>query len=275
MHGSHFPSLRTASDNPHPESEVRLSVRGLEGSGGGFTADTMVRAAWSIVAARSTGSSEALFRATVTRRESIDIVPVRVSLDWESSISQLLQGVQRQAAEMAPFQQTGLQRIRRMSDEAALGCAFQTLLNVQPAVDVSGNQTRHRQSLGMCAMVIECRPETNGAHTICVRFDSDVVGQAQAARIAHHLEHVLGLLSTISSEERLQDVAVISQQDLDDIWSWNTTVPEPVEACVHDLISRQAYEQPFASAIDACDGTLTYGKLDELSTRLAYQLIAD
>ncbi|KFY99001.1 hypothetical protein V500_01494 [Pseudogymnoascus sp. VKM F-4518 (FW-2643)] len=66
----------------------------------------------------------------------------------------------------------------------------------------------------------------------------------------------------------------ISQQDLHDIWTWNATVPEAVDACVHDLISERTEQQPDAPAICAWDGELTYRELDELSTRLAHQLVS-
>ncbi|KFY16870.1 hypothetical protein V492_01041, partial [Pseudogymnoascus sp. VKM F-4246] len=65
----------------------------------------------------------------------------------------------------------------------------------------------------------------------------------------------------------------ISEQDLHDIWTWNATVPEAVDACVHDLIAERTAQQPDAPAICAWDGDLTYHELDELSTRLAHQLV--
>lgn len=63
----------------------------------------------------------------------------------------------------------------------------------------------------------------------------------------------------------------VKEEDLRKIWSWNATVPESVEACVHDLITeRMLLEAP---AVCAWDGELTYGELDTLSSRLAYHLV--
>ncbi|KAK1912795.1 hypothetical protein P3342_004731 [Pyrenophora teres f. teres] len=60
---------------------------------------------------------------------------------------------------------------------------------------------------------------------------------------------------------------------LKEIWRWNTTVPEAIEKCVHDLFAEQAKAHPDASAVCAWDGELTYRELDELSSKLAAHLV--
>ncbi|KAK2865448.1 NRPS [Arthroderma sp. PD_2] len=59
----------------------------------------------------------------------------------------------------------------------------------------------------------------------------------------------------------------------DGTWTWSPIVPETVEACVHSLIKRIAWDKPAAPAICSWDGNLTYLQLDQLSSRLAYQLV--
>jgi non-ribosomal peptide synthetase component F len=64
-----------------------------------------------------------------------------------------------------------------------------------------------------------------------------------------------------------------SEQDLIDIWKWNGPVPRSADStCVLRLIKEKVREQPGATAIDAWDGTLTYGELDDLSTQVANHL---
>ncbi|KAJ6784263.1 hypothetical protein PWT90_03904 [Aphanocladium album] len=65
----------------------------------------------------------------------------------------------------------------------------------------------------------------------------------------------------------------ISDSDLERIWGWNATVPEPVYQCVHDLIAEVTSRQPKAEAICAWNGSLTYEQLDIYSTRLAHHLM--
>ncbi|CAE7021454.1 hypothetical protein PTNB85_02491 [Pyrenophora teres f. teres] len=65
----------------------------------------------------------------------------------------------------------------------------------------------------------------------------------------------------------------LTDRCLEDIWSWNTTVPGAVGKCVHELFMEQAKSRPDVPAICAWDGELTYGELDALSTKLADHLI--
>ncbi|KAG9191728.1 ATP-binding cassette, subfamily B (MDR/TAP), member 1 [Alternaria panax] len=65
----------------------------------------------------------------------------------------------------------------------------------------------------------------------------------------------------------------ITDRCLEKIWSWNSTVPEAIEKCVHDLFAEQAKARPDAPAVCAWDGELTYGELDALSSKLAGHLI--
>ncbi|KAM3478016.1 hypothetical protein MY5147_002412 [Beauveria neobassiana] len=65
----------------------------------------------------------------------------------------------------------------------------------------------------------------------------------------------------------------ISTSDLERIWGWNATVPEPVNRCVHDLIAKVTSRQPTAEAICSWDGSMTYKQLDTYSTRLAHYLV--
>ncbi|CAN9330998.1 unnamed protein product [Alternaria alternata] len=60
---------------------------------------------------------------------------------------------------------------------------------------------------------------------------------------------------------------------LEEIWSWNSAVPQATERCIHELFAEQAKARPDAPAVCAWDGELTYGELDALSTKLAAYLV--
>ncbi|PHH84108.1 hypothetical protein CDD83_2462 [Cordyceps sp. RAO-2017] len=280
IQGSHFPALKTTGGRACPDSRVELAMPGLDWTAqGDLAAGSVARAAWSVVTARGMGSSETSFGAVVDSRDAAAVVPVRIQLDWEATADKLVRDVQRQAVDMAPFAHTGLERIRRIGDEAALACDFKTLLVVRPA---AGQPSAHGavvdsqadwQGLGAFAVVVEVRPEADGAHA-CISFDAESLSRAQAERVLHQFEHVLRqLLAPGRAEVRLRDLTVVSRRDLDDVWTWNAALPERVEACVHDLIEVKARAQPLAPAIDAWDGALTYGQLGELSSRLACLLV--
>lgn len=278
IQGSHFPTPKAATYQPQPDKEVRMRLREPEWANrGGFAAATVLRATWSILTTRILGSNEALFGATATNHD--ELLPVRISIDSEATVTDLLEAVQLQASKMAAFEKSGLQRIRSISEEASFGCDFQTLLHVTDQLS-SEPERRHsthvhefQQGSSTYAMIIECHLE-HSETDIVIQYDSNVIGELQATRISQQFEHVLHqLLHLDLREEKLKTLTVATPHDISDIWTWNSTVPEPVEACVHELIIQRAREQPLALATSAWDGNLTYKQLLELSTNLARELV--
>ncbi|KFY99119.1 hypothetical protein V500_01452 [Pseudogymnoascus sp. VKM F-4518 (FW-2643)] len=295
-----FPALPTPTYQPVADSTLRHHIAELEWPRNDITASTVVRVAWSILAARYTGSSEVVFGATVTGRQAavpgiermsgptIATVPVRVVLDWEQRVEQLQQQVQAQAVEMTAFEQLGLPAIRSISQDTEQGSQFQTLLVVQPTL----RQDERRGDKGLFQLTASDADDTNGLNAfttyavmmVCelqargmqleISFDSEVVESKQVRRMAQQLECVLRQVCVEEQgSAKLRDIETVSQQDLRDIWTWNATVPEVVDACVHDLIAERTAQQPDAPAVCAWDGELTYRELDKLSTRLAHQLV--
>lgn len=65
----------------------------------------------------------------------------------------------------------------------------------------------------------------------------------------------------------------VSEQDLDQIWTWNASIPPPVEGCVHDLIQEIARSQPDALAVCAWDGDFTYSQLNDLANEVAHRIL--
>ena len=64
----------------------------------------------------------------------------------------------------------------------------------------------------------------------------------------------------------------ITEQEEDQIWSWNERLPPTPQLTITQVFSRQVQDSPDAPAVDAPDGTLTYAELDKHSTRLACHL---
>jgi non-ribosomal peptide synthetase component F len=65
-----------------------------------------------------------------------------------------------------------------------------------------------------------------------------------------------------------------SPADKEQIFSWNVTVPDSYEHCVHDLIKARVLKDPDHVAICSWDGELSYGELDDLSSQLSSYLVA-
>ncbi|KAJ5198317.1 non-ribosomal peptide synthetase [Penicillium cinerascens] len=266
-----------------------------------FTPTTFVRAAWAIVQASRTNSSEAIFGVTVSGRQgalagiehlagpTIATVPVRVQVDWTGSISQLLESVQCQAADMIPFEQTGLQHIRRINDETRAACGFQSLLVIQPKDKKSGNTDKRpflsniqdtsnlmdERDSGTYALEIECELSSSGLR-VQIDFDSNVIPSGDVEEIIDELQHVVRQLASFNDDTQRSNAPIASvvtpTKSMSQVSEWNAQSSPPVEETVHSVIEKRARESPQAMAICAWDGEITYHQLDELSSRLAGHL---
>lgn len=298
-----FPALPSTTYEPIADQVISHRIEQLEWPESDYTPATVIKAGWSLLTARYTASSEAVFGATVMGRQAavpdieqmigptIATVPIRVILSWKNRVHELLEQIQKQAVEIAAFEQIGLQSIRRIDHEIERGSQFQTLLNIEPLHEAVPKQTilsempintmdkmeQDGDELGRFnsyALLLECRLQMNGL-ALEISFDSNVVDVKQAQRIAQNFEQMLRQICTPECQtKQLGEIQSISKQDLYDIWSWNINVPEAADTCVHDLIANMAQAQPGALAICAWDGDLSYEEFDKLSTEFAYQLAA-
>ncbi|KAG6008109.1 NRPS protein, partial [Claviceps maximensis] len=298
-----FPELPSPRYEPRSDQMAVHSIAQLQWPNlTGVTASTTLRAAWSILNSCYTNTNDTVFGVTVSGRQAavrgvdqmtgptIATVPVRINLNMSSTIAEFLLQVQAQSIEMTAFEQTGLQRIRRQSPEAERACDFQTLLVIQPAADekekhvcdgifVSASNGElwpqvedQMVEFRTYPLSLECQLQDDGV-VVSTRFDSAVVSNGQVDLLLRQLEHVLRLLCDGESHQTtLEDIKLVGDEDLDQMWRWNAVVPEPAGALVHELIDAVTRQQPEAQAICAWDGDWTYAELDNLSNQLAYVL---
>ncbi|KAK8131361.1 Acetyl-CoA synthetase-like protein [Apiospora sp. TS-2023a] len=91
---------------------------------------------------------------------------------------------------------------------------------------------------------------------------------------------VLGTLSHILSDAltspnvAVRDLEPCSYGDQQIIRQVTSRVSPVAKVCVHDLILKQCRLHPGRMAVCGWDGDLTYGELDDLSSRLAHHLVA-
>lgn len=67
----------------------------------------------------------------------------------------------------------------------------------------------------------------------------------------------------------IQSCMAPTRHDLDSIWRWCHKLPPTHEFCMQEMVAEQAKRHPEKVAIDAWDGTLTYGQIERYSTSLA------
>lgn len=259
----------------------------------------VVWAAWSIVVAKYTGTSDFVINVAVMERNApaaykergtstaFTTGQIRVALDWGASVETLLHQLQIQGEKIVAFEQSGLQSIQRINVELEHNSKFQILLVVPPvqvedaeqrfssaaADDKTDEGTVKMDAISTYALVLLCQSQNQDLH-LQISFDSNRVESTLVERMAQRFEHILRQLCAKEYHiTKVKDIETVSQQDLLNIWQWNAKVPSAVEMCVHDLIAETTRRQPKATAICAWDGELTYEQLDELSTRLSLHLV--
>ncbi|KAG6038310.1 putative NRPS-like protein biosynthetic cluster [Claviceps citrina] len=150
-----FPVPPTLDYSPHPDALMQLDMDNLTWPQSDITIPTVIRTAWALLQATHTGRNDVVYGATVTGRQAvvpginriigptIATVPVRVFLDWNATTAgTLFSTMQSQALESVPFEQMGLQNIRKLGEDAEIACSFQMLLVIQPDEDKGGGPRR-------------------------------------------------------------------------------------------------------------------------------------
>lgn len=74
-------------------------------------------------------------------------------------------------------------------------------------------------------------------------------------------------------QQLITQLDLFTQRDFEQIRIWNSTFPDKIDSCVHDLLLQHAIESPHSPALCSWDGNLTYDELDKISKRLAYHFI--
>ena len=295
--GSMFPALPTPMYQPRAEASMKHEAVLTRRPQSNITTSTIIRAAWSILVARLTGSSDTVFGATVTGRNApvpgveemmgptISTVPIRVRVDRGLLLTEFLDKVQAQAVDMIPFEHTGLQNIRQIGADAQAACAFQTLLVIQPeGEDKAGAKAtdslfgvrdfaKDQSYFNTYAVMLVCSLGQDGRWSVEASFDRSVIDAAQAERLLAQFAWVVQQLCLQEDTRLVGEVECMSEKEKGEIWEWNEAVPDAVDALVHQLIEQQVHLQPRSPAVCSWDGELTYGELNQLSSTLAAHLV--
>lgn len=255
----------------------------------GFTTAILLRAAWSLILAQYSSSTDLVLGVTQAGRDvplrgiekclgpTLSTVPVRVSINYQETVAEFLTRLQNEFVEMIPFQHTGLQHIKRISQQCAEVCNFHNLLVVQPAVEEDSSfLTRHDsrnagEELGF-GLLMECYLGV-GEINLHAGFDTNVILGPQVSRILCQLEDIFQQLSRQNNQSLpLGRIDMFSSRDSQDLVSWNGELSEPTNNCMHWMVERQALGRPDAPAVDSWDAQFTYGELDRYASRLARHL---
>ncbi|KAI1275329.1 hypothetical protein F5Y07DRAFT_409348 [Xylaria sp. FL0933] len=296
LNAAQFPVLPYADYSPTPNQSFSHSVTNLPLSKGDCTLTTIIQLAWAVVVSHYTDSDDVVFGVTSDGRSAavdgiaevtgptIATVPLRVLLDSNKTVADSLQELQDRTIAMVPFLQSGLHNIRRISEDTAKGCRFQSQLVVQPpgvtsGIDLRGIAKAEQENLedykafSNYAFVMLCHMEEGSNNLlIWVNYDSGIIQKREAQRLVEQFHNVLYQLF-VKQSLSIREVEVISKEDMAQLAIWHGQLPSATSEALHNLVLEHCHNCPDAEAICSWDGKLTYRQLEDLSARLAQHLL--
>ena len=287
-----YPTLPNPRYEPTASTSLTRAITFSRLPQSGIGTSTIIRAAWGLVLSKYTGSIDVSFGglssgryAPIARVEeivgpTIAAVPIRMVIDNELTVLEFLLKIQTQMTDMIPWEQYGLQRIKRIGPELQTACNFHSLLVIHPTpptseqadLDVAKSLDKSFRDFRTYALTLSCSLTSTGALVNGV-FDPAVVGPIQLKRILGFFETICQVLALGDTATRICDVGLITDSDRAEIEQRNTAPPPALNRTVHGLFEEQAANQPTAPAVCSWDGDFTYEELDHWANRLAHHLV--
>ncbi|KIA75709.1 nonribosomal peptide synthase [Aspergillus ustus] len=288
------PRTHKELDNTSKRNVQRANVSISRAPGAsGLTISELIRAAWAIVLSVHTANEDVCFGEILMGRNIsmpgitdvagpvLTTVPVRLAVNNKLPLTQYLHDVRQTAASMIHHQHSGLQRIQKLSSDAALACNFQNLLVIQ-SNDVQLNKdiwsTQDFEVRGdflTYPLVVECTL-SNSDLLVHAYHDELALDNWHTERLIGQFTFVLEQLLHVSQENSITvgDIDVASPSDKREIALWNQRQVTCVDRCAHDIIREQALRQPQAPAICSWDGGLTYQEMIDVALPFARYLVS-
>ncbi|KAG6242263.1 D-lysergyl-peptide-synthetase subunit 1, partial [Claviceps purpurea] len=289
----HFPAPSSLDYKPQPCAAMTVSVPLVNSPRRNVTLATEIQFAWAMTVYTYTGCKDVIFglissgrAAPVAQIESMlgptfASTPLRVSIDPQGKLGEALDDLQYTIVEQSMFVHFGAQAIRQLGPNAAAACNFQTVLAVETAGPDTGVEEgswftgydflSDLASFSSHALTLRCKLSAKGVEINAV-YDKAVVDERQMGRILAQFEHIL---TEIHSNETIHDdigsLDKLSRSDWRELQAWNSDLPPPHPKGLGaaQVIQEKCQAQPDATAIDAWDGSVTYGELERRAEKLA------
>ncbi|MDP8909370.1 MAG: amino acid adenylation domain-containing protein [Chloroflexota bacterium] len=254
------------------------------------TVNTLLQSAWAILLHRYSRETEVVFGATRACRHSafpdademvglfINTLPLRVRLDPEAPLGELLKDVRAQQVELREHEHTPLAKVQGWSDVPRGTPLFETILvyeeraldTVLRTLEVDGARLEfayHGQTNYPLTLV------AYGDDEMLVRLESDRrrLDDAPASRV---LDHFVTLLTAMPGhgERKLHELPLLPEGERIALESPGVAAGLGGAGCLHARFEERARSAPDRVAV-VCDGeSLTYGELDRRANALALRL---
>jgi hypothetical protein len=284
--------LPSGPEEPNPSHEIHHVFSIGKRQGADITTATVLRAAWALLVGSYSNNTDVIFASTVSGRTcplpEIDLVngptvatvPVRVKYSPNDKIADYLRAVQQQGSDMAPYEHDGLQNIREWCPKTSASLAFQNLFVVQlqsPWRDATERLqlqpvTPDMSGFFTYATNIECTLSATDVE-VAAHFDPSIISEKQMSTLLNQFKHTVQQLLSAPDNLRLEDLNMISPEDLLALHQWNQNLSPPCPWTLHDVVLETAARYSDNRAVEASDGTFTYSELESLSKSLAQDLL--
>ncbi|KAF2421107.1 acetyl-CoA synthetase-like protein [Tothia fuscella] len=259
---------------------------------GGFTAATIVQAAWSLLIGVHTNRTDVCAGMVLNGRTApiqdieniagptLATVPFRVQFTKDQPLTSMLEAIQQHSIELIEFQHIGLRNLSLQVGKEAVSWDFDTILGIQSAVSKKVGRLFGHRKLSYFnvdrALLLECYIGPDGCK-FHATYNKNALPKNRMRQLLDQFAHLIHNVcaAAIVPYSKVSDVELISPTDLKQIMTWNNNgiIPKATEMCIHTLFEQRVKMQPTAPAVCAWDGNLTYEELDNYSGRLATHLV--
>ncbi|KAM5362861.1 hypothetical protein ACJZ2D_012310 [Fusarium nematophilum] len=261
------------------------------------TAPTLMQLVWALVLRMYTADSQVVFGYLASGRDApVDNIQDAVGpfisilvhfLDFERegglSITDMLKKIQVRSARSISHQGSSLAEI-----QSALGLPGNSLL-FNSGISFMPKWTKEMQLRDKSALlfdqvashdptefdislIVETGDDGVDGMSISIDYRTATIGRGHATNVAASFNYILSQMVRDPSTH-LSQISGISDRDAEQIWSWSKVLTAPLEKCLHEIFIENAVAHPEREAISSWDGSMSYGQLHELSTRLARHLV--
>ncbi|KAF2089769.1 acetyl-CoA synthetase-like protein, partial [Saccharata proteae CBS 121410] len=257
-----------------------------------LTLSDLLKTVWAVVLHAYTGSESPIFGYLSSGRgeEHADMLgvftniqPCATQLSSTQSVHELLKRIQNDSIDQMPHRECPLADIvhsiatidtsqdglfnTAMSLQRTLSGEENSSLSVKVTREMDPTEVSPQYTATFLAYV------TGNDVKLEVEYWTSRIPRAQALNVAATVSKVLESI-VMNPDSTIGQLNLLSRKDKTNLLQWNRTLSSsvPVDSCIHEIMEQVFVEQPDAPAVNAWDGKLTYGELDQLSWKLAGHL---
>jgi amino acid adenylation domain-containing protein/non-ribosomal peptide synthase protein (TIGR01720 family) len=289
-----LPALNDGKTCPREPGSVEITVSDSERAfsyckQNGVTLSNVLQLAWALVLHLYVGTFDVSFGVVASGRDIpvknideavgcfVNMLITRLTFSDETTVKQLLEVLQTDSVNALEHQGCSLAAVQH---ELQLPSIFNTAFTFQrrqisrdPEETTLVYENMEAEDAGEYTITINA-DVTDESISVDFGFRKDKLCESQARNIADTFQKILqNLLSSDSEELTIGKLDSLTLTSLRQITEWNTTLPPPIQRCVHEMIQEQASLRPRTSrAVDGHDGSFTYQEFDKITDQIAIHL---